>query len=364
MKLELLIDSTEFWPRLREDILSARHSVRVQTYSFEGDRAGKMLAEALLSIESVDVDILVDSWSKLVLSDKFLYWPKNLFDAELRSEVVETRRMVDRLRNAGVRVGYTNPVGFFLSKFPNRNHKKLVLIDDTISYVGGINFSEHNFEWHDMMIRIDDRGVSQFLTTDFDNTRLGGTLPVQSGSFGDIDIHLANGRLNEGQFAKIFKVIDGAEKQIQVHMPYMTGPFLDKLEEAKRRGVNVTLIAPRRNNYIFVGGSVVWRCAKSGLDLRLYDGRMTHLKAMLVDGEVLIAGSTNFDFFSYGHHEEILVVVRNKPLIDDFVERILNRDLEHCRVADGAARSRTGRLEDFAVRSARTLLGWTRPRSE
>ena len=61
MKLELLIDSTEFWPRLREDILSARHSVRVQTYSFEGDRAGKMLAEALLSIESVDVDILVDS---------------------------------------------------------------------------------------------------------------------------------------------------------------------------------------------------------------------------------------------------------------------------------------------------------------
>lgn len=184
MRLELLVDSTEFWPRLREDIFSARHSVRVQTYTFEGDRAGKMLADALLSIRPVDVKILIDSWSKLVLSDRFLYWPQNMFDTGLRREALETRQMVDRLRRAGIRVRYTNPVGPFLLKLPNRNHKKLVLIDD--------------------------RSVSQFLRTDFDHTMNGGAVSMGSRSFGDIDIHVTNGKLNGGQFAKIFKVIEGA----------------------------------------------------------------------------------------------------------------------------------------------------------
>ena len=196
----------------------------MQTYTFEGDRAGKMLADALLSIRPVDVEILIDSWSKLVLSDRFLYWPQNMFDTGLRREALETRQMVDRLRRAGIQVTYTNPVGPFLSKLPNRNHKKLVLIDDRISYVGGINFSEHNFEWHDMMLRIDDRGVSRFLRTDFDRTMNGGTNSMGSRSFGDIEIHVTDGKLNGGQFAKIFKVIEGAEKRIHVHMPYITLP--------------------------------------------------------------------------------------------------------------------------------------------
>jgi len=89
---------------------------------------------------------------------------------------------------------------------------------------------------------------------------------------------------------------------------------------------------------------------------------MTHLKAMLVDGEVLVAGSSNFDFFSYGHHQEILVVIRDKRFIGDFEERVLYRDLENCRVADGAVRSRTARMEDLGERSAKTLLEWTRRR--
>jgi len=62
----------------------------------------KMLADALLSIRPVDVRILIDSWSKLVLSDRFLYWPQNMFDTGPRREAFETRQMVDRLRRAWI----------------------------------------------------------------------------------------------------------------------------------------------------------------------------------------------------------------------------------------------------------------------
>lgn len=47
---------------------------------------------------------------------------------------------------------YPNPLGFLLWNYPPRNHKKIVVIDNTV-YVGGLNFSDHNFSWHDMMVR-------------------------------------------------------------------------------------------------------------------------------------------------------------------------------------------------------------------
>lgn len=51
-----------------------------------------------------------------------------------------------------------------------KNHKKLIVIDDRLTYIGGINFSEHNFAWHDLMIRFDDRAIAKFFTTDFLDT--------------------------------------------------------------------------------------------------------------------------------------------------------------------------------------------------
>src|SRR5207237_3692828 len=75
MSIELLIDFNEFWSRLNEDIRLARRSVFVQTFALEGDQVGQELSEALLSSSAQDKLILADSFTQIVLSERFRYSP-------------------------------------------------------------------------------------------------------------------------------------------------------------------------------------------------------------------------------------------------------------------------------------------------
>src|SRR6266404_4542753 len=84
--IDLLVNYHEFWARLSEDIGSAQTSVFVQTFAFEGDAVGKQLSDALLSSTATDKRVLADSFTRVVLSDRFRYSPANLFADELRYE--------------------------------------------------------------------------------------------------------------------------------------------------------------------------------------------------------------------------------------------------------------------------------------
>jgi cardiolipin synthase len=326
MSMRLLVDSDAFWQSLASDIGSARSYVYVQTLSFEGDRVGKALTAALESSSAPDKRVLVDSYTKIIQNDKFLFSPSSLLDSELRAEVRETSAMIAGARRTGIDVRFTNPLGVLLRKLAARNHKKIMVIDDRISYVGGLNFSEHNFEWHDLMLRIDDGDVAAFLRDDFLTTWRGEDV-CRSGSFPGIDLHLCDGSTNALVFQKLFDLIDSASNQIFVESPYITFPFFEKLGDARKRGVQVTLISPHANNYPTLTRYVKWECARLDIDLWLYRGRMTHLKAMLIDGRYLIVGSSNFDDFSYRRHQELIAVATDRAVIADFEERVVKHDL-------------------------------------
>src|SRR5258705_7730301 len=124
MNIELLVDFKEFWPKLRADLQVARQSVLIQTFAFEGDSVGKDLAEALLNSPAGEKQILADSFTRVVLSDRFRYWPANRFDEELKREERDTASMISRLKSAGVEIKYTNPYGLTPRKLLSRNHKK------------------------------------------------------------------------------------------------------------------------------------------------------------------------------------------------------------------------------------------------
>ena len=65
------------------------------------------------------------------------------------------------------------------------------------------------------------------------------------------------------------------------------------------RGVSVTIVTPQINNWGFFSEYARLESTRSEIDLRFYQGRMSHLKAMLIDDQHLIAGSSNFDYLSY-----------------------------------------------------------------
>ena len=326
MKVELLVNFREFWSRLSEDIASAQRSVFVQTFAFEGDSVGKQLSEALLSSPAKDRRILADSFTQVVLSDKFKYSPVNLFNRELRRETRETAAMKQELENGGVRIRFTNPLGITPRRLLSRNHKKLIVLDDATAYIGGINFSEHNAAWHDMMLRVEDPNAAGFLRADFLAT-WNGRDQVAHRQFEGVELSTLDGRTNRTAFQRVLDLVDGARQTIFVESPYITFPFYERLRLAARRGVAVTIVTPEQNNWGFFRNYARLESARSQIDLRLYQGGMSHLKAMLIDDEHLIAGSSNFDYFSYRIHQEILAVFTDPQVISQFRERVVIPDL-------------------------------------
>ena len=330
MNTELLVDFGEFWSRLSEDIRSARHSVVVQTFAFEGDPAGKQLSEALLSSAATDKRILADSFTRVVLSDRFRFSPANILDEKLRQEARETKDMMRELKDAGVEVRFTNPYGLSPRRILSRNHKKLIVLDDATAYIGGINFSEHNAAWHDMMLRIEDEPVAAFLREDFEST-WNGQDQVKYRQFDGIEFFTADGRANREAFQRVLDLIDAARLSIFVESPYITFPFYERLRAATRRGVAVKIVTPELNNWGFFANYARLESARSEIDLRLFQGGMSHLKAMLIDGETLIAGSSNFDYLSYRLHQELVAIIAIPELVADFSARVMAPDLANAR---------------------------------
>jgi len=334
--IDLLVNYHEFWARLSEDIRSARTSVFVQTFAFEGDAVGKQLSDALLSSTATDKRVLADSFTRVVLSDRFRYSPTNLFDDELRHEARETSTMLSELKAEGIGIRFTNPYGLSPRRLLSRNHKKLIVLDKTTSYIGGINFSEHNAAWHDMMLRIEDEAVAVFLQEDFLAT-WDGRDRVAHREFNGLELFTADGRANRGAFQRVLDLIDGAQQSIFVESPYITFPFYDRLRAATRRGVTVKIVTPEQNNWRFFANYARLESARSAIDLRLFQGGMSHLKAMLIDSEYLIAGSSNFDYLSYRIHQELLAVITDPEIVTDFSRRVMAPDLANARSVECTA---------------------------
>ncbi len=355
MKITMLVGSDEFWTSLNQDIQSANDTIFIQTLTLEGDSVGKKLSNSLISSKATDKRIVVDSYIKMILSDKFLYSPKNLFDSELRHEVKETKQMIRDNIDAGIQMKFTNPVGIFFSKILARNHKKLMVIDDKITYVGGINFSEHNFYWHDMMIRIEDPEIAKFMKKDFLLTWEGQNQGI-SKVFKNIEFYIFDGHSNETLFDPILKLIGNAKKSVYVISPYLTFPFCNRLKEINQKGVDVTIITPDLNNKQFMKKYLLWEMAESSIELRLYQGKMMHLKALLIDNDFLIVGSSNFDLLSYRSHQEIAAVITDPEIISDFKERILSVDLKNSIKVEESVSRIKGYLYYLGLKSVEKLI--------
>ena len=103
--------------------------------------------------------------------------------------------------------------------------------------------------------------------------------------------------------------------------------------------------------------AMIWHATKSGFDVRFYPDRMTHMKALLVDGRTLVVGSANFDVLSYRFQQEFMAIVTDPHLVADFARRVVEEDLRlsaRCRRVQGSIAARiTGmRLEALDRASA------------
>jgi cardiolipin synthase len=266
--------------------------------------------------------------------------------------------MFDSLVDAGVRVRLTNPVGSLFVHYAARNHKKLIVADE-VAYIGGINFSDHNFAWHDFMLRLEGEAAARVLAQDFEATFEGVRRPRRE-DIGDLRLYCLDGRGNHQGFDDIIALIEAAKREITVISPYLTFPFTDALARVAQRGVTVTLITPLANNKPVVRRYLLTAAARAGFDVRLLP-KMTHLKGLLIDNERLVVGSSNFDFVSLAAEEELMAVIAAPAVIEDFRRRIIDPALRDALPAGAHRPSRVAgwvshaalRLAQLVVRGAR-----------
>ncbi len=354
MHIELLVDAPAFWSRLREDLRTARSAAYVQTFSFEGDRVGTSLARALEASPARDRRLLVDGFSLLYHNDRLIPGPAWL-ERPFRREVLLTHRWVRRLRARGVGVRFGNPLGPWPVRLLRRSHKKLAVVDERVVYLGGINFSDHNFAWHDMMLRVEDPELGRILAADLRASWEGQPAALDR-QVGPLRVVTLNGRDNAVRMRPVVDAVRGARRTIDVASAYLSHPFTRHLAAARRRGVRVRVLTPSRNNKSNLARHVLHVAHRHGFEVGRYAGGMSHVKAMLVDGELLVAGSSNFDFMSYHILEEIVVVTRDAGVVRAFQERVWGPDLAAALPGDVRASLGT-QLGNLAIRVGAVLAG-------
>lgn len=317
-RYQLFVGSADFWVRAAQDIAAAKHRVLVQAMTFEGDSAGHPVAEAIAASPAEVRRVLVDDYSRNVINDTML--PLPLRPASVRAEADATLDMFDRLVSRGVGVRITNPVLGNPLRYPLRNHKKLLVMDG-VAWIGGINFSDHNFAWHDLMLRIDDDAVADWLAADFERDWRG----VPQGAirrFGDMDLTTLDGSTNLALMQPLIDLVSRARHSVEMVSAYPTMPFVEAMASAARRGARVTIHTPAPNNKPVVRDYLTGVASSAGIALRLVP-EMTHVKAVLVDGHTLMLGSSNFNFASFRTSNDIVAVIAHAGLVAAFEARLL-----------------------------------------
>ncbi|MGH1492166.1 MAG: phospholipase D-like domain-containing protein [Acidimicrobiales bacterium] len=298
-----LLQTEEFIAELQQRIDQADHRILIQLMTFDGDDSGQDVANRLIrAVErGVKVRLLVDCFVLRFVSDQ------PVTRAAVQPEAAATLAMYDRLREAGVDLTFTHPHGpgnlFSLA----RNHKKLFVIDDDV-YLGGINVSDHNFSWHDFMIRIDDDTVLDEVVDDFEFTFAGGRRSVNSA--------IITNREVENVFDSLLR---NAEQSVELASPYAIDVGLTRVL-ANVAAPHKRVIATKRNNlliYRAMSPFLKWKLRRSGTKLASYTN-FSHSKFLLVDDNKLLIGSSNFGRHSFWCNQEICLLITDTEFIERF----------------------------------------------
>lgn len=328
-----LLQTPEFIVELQRRIDDSRHRILIQLMTFDGDDSGQDIADRLIRAvdRGVKVRLLVDCFVLRFVSDQ------PVKRDEVGEEAIATTAMYQRLRDAGVDLTFTHPHGpgnlFSLA----RNHKKLFVIDDDL-YLGGINVSDHNFSWHDFMIRIRDDSVRQAVIDDFEFAFAGGRRSVN------------NVIVTNREVEQVFNsLLLSAERSVELASPYALDVGLTRLM-AKVRAPYKRVISTKRNNllvYRAMSPFLHWRLRRSGTQLASYTN-FSHSKFLLVDDEKLLIGSSNFGRHSFWCNQEICLLITDAEFIEHF-KTTLMREIEPLEYRPPAYKVAFGALVSYIM---------------
>lgn len=315
-----LHNGEEAYPAMLQAIGEARRSVVLSTYIFDADNTGKKFVEALQNAvnRGVTVKVLIDG-----LGERYSFPP------------------VGRLmRGTGIRVARFLPPslsgrGIY---FNLRNHRKLLVIDDSVGFTGGMNIGDRHLaaersnarRVEDIHFRLEGQIVGHlqeafledwhFVTgEDFDDVPYPPPVPG-----GEAFCRGISAGPNE-DFEKLTWIVVGAlncaRRRVRIMTPYFIPDrsLITAINSAALRGVEIDIVLPGKNNLFYVAWAswaYHWEMLEYGTRIFYQPPPFVHSKLLLVDDEYVLAGSANLDPRSLRLNFEFNVEVYDRELTD------------------------------------------------
>lgn len=308
-EVDIFTNGYDFFHSLLRDIGKAKHHVHIDSYIFNDDALGYMVADELIekAQQGVEVRVIYDDvgcWN--VKSDFF-----------------------ERMREAGIEVHAFMPVKFpaFTGKVNYRNHRKLCVVDGKTGYIGGMNIATRYIQgrsgqaWRDTHLRIRGGAVygiqRAFLVDWYFVDR---TLISNRRFYPDVSEKIRNDCLIQivtsspiSPWPDIMqgyvRILLQAKHYVYMETPYFlpTEPVMFAMRTAALAGVDVRLMIPYKTDAKLVewaSRSYVTQTVESGVKVYLYKAGFNHSKLLVSDDALCTVGSTNIDFRSFENNFE------------------------------------------------------------
>jgi cardiolipin synthase len=346
-RVEHLENGDEIFPAMLDAIRSAKKTITFETYIYWSGEIGETFADALCERAQAGVRVHV-----------LLDW---VGSAKMEST------MLDEMKKCKVEVErYHEPAWYNLTRMNNRTHRKLLVVDGTVGFTGGVGVADHwtgdaqdKEHWRDSHFRAEGPVVAEFQAVFLDNWMKAtgrvlhspdyfpkientGTVPAQMFSSSP------TGGSESMQLMYLLSIAS-ASKSILLSSSYFVPDELaiKALVDAAKRGVQIRIITPGEH----IDTAIVRRASrarwgdmlKAGVEIYEYQPTMFHCKVMIVDGFLVSTGSTNFDTRSFRLNDEANLNVYD-PAFAAEMAKVFEKDL---------AQSRRITLEHWLGRPAR-----------
>lgn len=343
--VDIFTTGTNFFVSLIDAIGSAKEHIHIESYIFDDDPLGCLVADALIdkAREGVSVRVIYDDVGCWRVSGRFF----------------------ERMRQEGIDVRSFMPVRFpaFTGKVNYRNHRKICVVDGRVAFVGGMNIALRyvrgtaTMAWRDTHMRISGGAVyalqRAFLIDWYfvDRTLLSGQeyyppLPAATGSDASANDCIAQ-VVTSSPVSPWPDIMQGyvrilleAKRYVFMQTPYFlpTEPILFAMRTAALSGVDVRLMVPRHCDARLIewaSRSYFAKVLETGVKICVYEAGFNHSKMLVSDDTISTCGSTNIDFRSFENNFESNVFFYDTQMAQRF-KQIFLADACHCTIIDSS----------------------------
>jgi cardiolipin synthase A/B len=327
-KLTVLKNGIEIFPAMLDAIASARHSVHFSTFIYSSGHIPREFADAFSAAAKRGVEV------------------RMVFDKSGSKDV--SPELMAQMRKAGCKVKWFRPVRWYSwAKYNHRTHRKLLIIDGTIAFTGGVGIADEwagdgdsPAHWRDTHVGILGPAVASVQAAFVDNwNEATGELPIDEKYFPRLtpagEASMCGIQSNpvfgaSSAQRSMAVLIAGATRRLWIANAYFVPPkpFVQTLRDAKARGVDVKVLLPGRYHdqpAVRRASRRTWGLLlEGGVELYEYEPTMIHCKVVIVDSSVTSIGSINFDPRSFALNAEFGIVALDrgfaKQMEDAFVD--------------------------------------------